>query len=185
MLQINPTANLFQVLSSAVLALFTVVLAIATWKYYVQSKSQTEEMVKSRKLNDEPQMRAGVTPYHGPNFCIAFVNIGGGIAQNVRADYWIEGVDDPKQEWGVQVCFPEDIYQVAFPYGKREINTGPADKIISDMGDRDDTLVICWEYQDASGETFSPTQRFSISSKLKQRIESGEFYSGGERDVRF
>lgn len=185
MLQINPSVNLFQALSSAVLALFTVVLAIATWKYYVQSKSQTEEMIKSRELNDEPQMKAGVTPYDGLNFCIGFVNIGGGIAQNVRADYWIEGVDDSEQEWGVQVCFPEDIYQVAFPYGERELTTGPGEMIVSGMEDRDDTLVICWEYQDASGETFSPTQRFSISSKVKQRIESDEFYSGEERDVQF
>ncbi|MDZ7850058.1 MAG: hypothetical protein U5K70_04330 [Halodesulfurarchaeum sp.] len=88
----NEIATGIQIASSVVLAFFTVVLAIATWKYYLQTKNQTaeisaqtDEMTKTRKLNYEPKLKAAVRNFHGPNFCLSFVNIGGGLAQDVSA----------------------------------------------------------------------------------------------------
>ena len=193
MLQIDMITNLIQTLSSATLALFTIVLAVATWKYYKQSKSQTteisrqtEEMAKTRELVNEPQMKAAIKPYHGQNFCLAFINIGGGIAQDVHADYWIEGIDNSKREWGTQVHFPGDTYTIGFPIDDSEGGvTGPPEQIKSNLENQDDRLVVEWKYKNASGHEVNPTQEFSISNKTNEKIESDEFYLGKERDVRF
>ena len=186
MLQVAPTTGLIQTLSSAVLALFTVVLAIATWRYYKQTESQTNEMVRSRELTNEPVMKAGMKPYHGPNFCLAFINIGGGIAQDVRATYRVEGLDELERTWGTQVHFPEDQYLIGLPIDDSSTGVStPPDHIESKLNDEGDVLVIEWEYENSSGTEFNPIQKFSITEKIEERTESTEFYMGNEREVRF
>lgn len=186
-------ANLIQAVSSSVLALFTVVLAIATWRYYKQSKlqtdeisHQTDEMVRTRKLRNEPQLKAGITPFHGPNWCIKFTNIGGGIAQDVHANYWIDGIENSEREWGTQIHFPEDMYSIGFPLEEGGIGvTGLPDEIRSHFEDSDDTLIVEWTYEDSSGNKFEHRQEMSILDKIAERADSDEFYLGNEREVRF
>ena len=182
-----------QTFSSAVLALFTVILAVATWRYYEQTQSQTgeisrqtTEMSKARELRDEPRMKAGVMPFHGPNICLGFANIGGGIAEDVHATFWVEGSEGPEEEWGTQIHFPEDIYKIGFPLGQDEYGlTGPPSQIRDEIEGGDGTLVIKWDYQDVAGNDLDREQRFSIINKLDEKVESNEFYMGGEREMRF
>lgn len=186
------TYQVVESFSSLVLAIFTVVLAIATWRYYEQSKlqtsetaSQTEEMGKTRKLRHEPKMKAGLT-LMGPNFHIGFVNIGGGIAHDVKATYWVEGLKEFKQEWGTQIHYPEDSYKIGIPIDGSSIGvTGSSDEIESKLDGGDDTFVVEWEYRDAAGEVFSETQRFSLFDKIEERSGGTEFYTGKEREVGF
>ncbi|WP_255193022.1 hypothetical protein [Natronobeatus ordinarius] len=186
------TYQAIDVFSSLVLAIFTVVLAIATWRYYEQSKlqasetaSQTEEMGKTRKLRYEPKMKAGIT-LMGPNFHLGFVNIGGGIAHDVKATYWVEGVKEYKQKWGTQVHYPEDNYKMGIPVDESPVGvTGGYSEIQSKLDGGDDTFVVEWNYKNAAGEEFSETQRFSISDKIKERTEGTEFYTNKERETRF
>jgi hypothetical protein len=182
-----------QTFSSAVLAFFTVVLAIATWKYYEQTQSQTgeisrqtTEMNKARKLKDEPRMKAGVMPFHGPNICLGFANIGGGIAEDVHATFWVEGSEGPTEEWGNQIHFPDDVYKIGFPLGQDEYGlSAPPPQIRDAIEGENDTLIVRWDYQDVAGNTLGREQRFSILDKLDEKVESNEFYLGQEREVRF
>lgn len=124
---------------------------------------QTGEMADKRKLELEPRPKAGLSTIGGPNFALMFVNIGGGIAHNVHAKYWIEGVDDSHQEWGTQVHFPEDMYKIGIPIDNIKLS-GTGDQIRSALQNKDDTFVIEWEYEDAAGKQHEK-ERNSRSSK--------------------
>jgi len=184
-MQANTLLDAIDALSSVILAIFTIVLAVVTWQYYHQSKLQTAEMERERKLAHEPHLKAGVKA-NGPNFEIGFVNIGGGIAHNVEAEYWVEGLDQFQREWGTAIHFPEDIYRIGFPIEDSPIGyVGGSDQIESKLNDGEDTFVVKWSYEDARGQVFEETQRFQILEEIAKGTESTTFYSGQERDVRF
>lgn len=123
-------------------------------------------------------------PFAGPNWCIAFVNIGGGIAQEVQAKYWISGFEDYRREWGTQIHFPEDKYQIGFPLEEEELVTGMPENIKSRLSSGTDTLHVEWEFKDASGTSFEYSEEISIISAMEKRTK-GEFYTGEGREVRF
>lgn len=191
MVPFGQVANAIDVFSSMILAIFTIVLASSTRKYSKQSKeqtdeiaAQTEEMVATRKLKHEPRMKATIRCYHNPNFCISFVNIGGGIAQNVHAEYWIEGADESYRDWKTQIHFPEEMYDVGFPLDDVPTGvTGPSSKILSHLEDEKDTLIVNWSYEDASGKSLGYEQEFSISDELNGRTDTDEFFVGKERET--
>lgn len=171
--------------SSVVLAISTIVLVIVTWLYYRQSKLQTREMEKTRELRHEPHMKAGLKP-SGPNFEIGFVNIGGGIAHNVEAEYWIEGLEQHKREWGTAVHFPNDIYKIGIPLDDSAVGVvGMSEEIEPKLDNGEDTFIVNWTFEDSRGEKFEETQRFQILEEIKKRSESTESYTGGEREVQF
>lgn len=179
------TPGLVQAISSFLLAIFTIVLAGATWLYYRQTKLQTDEMRKSRELRHEPNMQAGLTT-SGPNFELGFANIGGGIAHDVQADYWIEGLEEHKREWGTSIHFPEDIYRIGIPLDDSPIGViGMSEQIESHLIDGQDTLFVEWIYKDSRGEEYEESQQLDLLGAIKERSESTEFYSGTERDVKF
>lgn len=189
----NLVIDVIQAFSSAVLAIFTVVLAVATWRYYTQSKEQTEEiskqtmeMMNTRKLQHEPQMKAGIRTFHHPNFCISFVNIGGGIAQDVHATYYVKGYSELKREWGMQIHYPEDTYNIGIPLDDSPVGvSGGIQEIESYLDGEDGTFVIEWEYKDAAGNGFEHTQEFSIIEKIEDVTESTGFIVGDERETRY
>lgn len=191
MVTASEIATAIQVISSAVLAFFTVILAIATWRYYQQTKSQTSEiaaqtveMSKTRKLNYEPKLKAGVRNHHNPNFCLSFVNISGGLAQDVSADYYLEDHEDEGRTWGRQVVFPEEVYNLGFPIpsGPDHGVTGPKGAIKNKLEkpSSDDTFVVEFSYKDSAGNLYEDTQRFSILDNISDQTESTEFYLGSQ-----
>ena len=189
---INITLDQIQALSGIVLAIFTAVLAFVTWLYYCQSReqtgeisSQTNEMINTRELRYEPYLKAGLKPT-GPNFELGFVNIGGGIAHDVHAKYWVEGLEQFQREWGTSVHFPDDIYRIGFPIDDSEIGViGMTEQIESELVGDSDTLIVEWTYKDSRNEEFQETQKMSILDEIQIRSESTEFYSGEGREVKF
>lgn len=178
-----------QLISSVVLALFTVVLAIATWRYYLQAKSQTDEiavqtaeMTKTRELRYEPRMKAGVRNFYGPNFSLSFVNIGGGIAHDVKAEYFMYEHEDEARVWGKQVVLPEEVYNIGFPIpsGPDHGVSGPTGEIENKLEESggDDSVVIQFKYKDSAGKEHEVTQKFSIMDKIDDQADSTEFYLG-------
>lgn len=171
-------------ISSLILAVFTIALVIVTGLYYVESRKQVQEMKSVRQLEYEPRLKAGMR-LTGPNSEIGFVNIGGGIAHDVHADYWIEGLEEHKREWTTQIHFPEDIYKMGIPTDDSPIGQiGLSDEIKSEIK-TDADLVVEWEYKDAKNEQYKQTQRFNIVGVLEERSNSTEFYTGQERETRF
>lgn len=179
-------ATAIQVFSSAVLASFTVVLAIATWRYYKQSKVQTVEMTKTRKLNYEPELKAGVRNFLNPNFCLSFVNIGGGLAQDVTAEYYLEDHEDEGRTWGKQIVFPEEVNNLGFPIpgGPDHGVSGTEDNIESKLNESGggDTLVVEFSYKDSAGNSNEETQRFSILENISHQTESTEFFLDSQEE---
>lgn len=194
MATISGVATGIQAISSAVLALFTVVLAIATWQYYQQTKSQTEEikaqtseMEKRRQLNFEPEMKAGVRNFHNPNLCLSFVNIGGGLAQDVSAKYYLENHEDEAREWGKQVVFPEEVYNLGFPIpsGPEHGVSGMVNQIEEELDESggSDTLIVEFSYKDSAGSSREDVQRFSIVKNIHDQTDSTEFFLGSQEQV--
>jgi len=194
MVTVSGISTAIQVVSSAVLAAFTVVLAIATWRYYKQTREQTEEiaaqtseMEKTRMLNYEPKMKAAIRNFYGPNFSLSFVNIGGGLAQEVSAEYYLEDHEDEKREWGKQVVFPEEVYDLGlpFPSGPEHGVTGGISEFEDALEEPggSDMLVVKFEYQDSAGKSHNDLQRFSIFDSIEDQSESTEFYLDGQDEV--
>lgn len=193
MVTVSEGATVIQAVSSTVLAFFTVVLAVATWRYYKQTKEQTSEitaqtaeMTNTRKLNYEPKLKAGVRNFLNPNFCLSFVNIGGGLAQDVTAEYYLEYHEDEGRNWGKQVVFPEEVYNLGFPIpsGPEHGVSGPEDQIENKLNESGggDTLVVEFDYKDSAGNTHEDIQRFSILENLSDQTESTEFFTGSQEE---
>lgn len=174
-----------QAVSSVVLAIFTVVLAVVTYLYYRQSRAQTNEMQKNRQLQYEPKLKAGLKGGR-PNFEIGFVNIGGGIAQEVEAQYWIEGLEEYKRTFRTPIHFPEETFRLGFPVDDSEIGEiGMSDSLKSKIDKESDKLIVEWSYKDARDEVIDGRDEFSIFEQIQGRSESTEFYSDAEEPPRF
>ena len=87
-------------------------------------------------------MKAGLKPSE-PNFEIGFVNIGRGIAHNVEAEYWVEGLEEYKRNWGTAIHFPEDIYRIGIPLDDSSVGTiGMTEKIEPELDGEQDKFII-------------------------------------------
>jgi hypothetical protein len=115
------------------------------------------------------------------------VNIGGGISHDVEAEYWVEGLEQYKREWGGAVHLPEDIQRIGIPLDDSSIGViGMSDKIKSGLNNEDeDQLTVRWSYKNSRGDKFEETQKISMLEEMKKRSNSTEFYTGNERSVRF
>lgn len=190
---ISLSPDQIQAYSTVVLAVFTIVLALATLLYTYQSRlqtreisDQTSEMAKTRELRYEPKLVAGIKT-NGPNFELGFVNIGGGIAQNVEAEYFVKELEEFKREWGTAVHMPEDIYKIGIPLDDSSIGTiGMSSEIKSHLDDDSKAyFTINWSYENSRGDVYEETQEFDLLEKIETKAESTEFYTGNERDTRF
>lgn len=176
-MQINqPTAQLIQLGANVVLAIFTVVLAWATWQYTKAAKKQVE--AESRPyLKPATQLREGGTAH----FLIE--NIGNGTAHNVTVEWRIEGWEKSKRSWSVPIFRSDKHASFAFPLGGKQVGASPVgihgiETALEEQGVEGE-MIVDLTYKDALGKTWSPeNERFNILKELRSRTEANEIYTG-------
>lgn len=181
-LQAAPTSTqLVQLGANVVLAIFTVVLAWATWQYAQQSKAQTAEMEKSREAEFRPFLKAATNLQDGGWTHFLIENIGIGTAQNVEVRYYVEGAEDSDRSWGVPLLHPEENYWFGFPLNDHTIGSRPGvDQLEETLEGTEGNLVVEMEYDDALENHWQRTDRIDILEEIQSRTEADEFYVGNE-----
>ena len=216
MLQISQsTAQLIQLGANIILAIFTVVLAWATWKYTQQSADQTEEMRKSREvtesqteemrksrevtekqveqmeMNREAEFKPVIVASASHNrvgtfHFLAIENIGEGTAQNLQVEWFIEDLEDTEREWTKPVFHPDERRIFNFPLDYECRNIGASVEMIEDaLGDSEGILTVNISCEDALGNEYNYRHEIDIIDQLESRLESDEFWSDSHEHTNF
>lgn len=187
MVQISQsTIQLIQVGANVVLAIFTVVLAWATWQYKKQSEAQTEEMQKTREAEFQPVLTASITHnFVGSHYWFEIENIGKGIAQNVHAEWYVEGMKSEERTWQIPVFHPEELHKFELPMDYNRVDRsktsgtfkkGTESSIKLALDEEDADLIVDISCKDALGKEYSPEpQSLPILEGMEQRMDAGEF----------
>ena len=187
MVQISQsTIQLIQVGANVVLAVFTVVLAWATWQYKTQSEAQTEEMRKTREAEFKPVLTASITHnFVGSHYWFEIENIGKGIAQNVHAEWYVEGMESEERTWEIPIFHPEENHKFELPMDYDRVDKsemsgtfkeGTESSIKKALDGEEANLIVEISYEDALGNRYThEPQSLPVLEGMKQRMDAGEF----------
>jgi hypothetical protein len=172
--------------STAILAIFTIILAIATIQYKNQSENQTKEMALTRKTEIRPVLKPYITKnFTGNMYWLEIRNIGKGSAQEITANWYVEGWKEQSVNWSIPLIPSTEYHQFEIPIDKEEIphselkgtvrdHSPRAIRAVLDGTDRD--LVLDIKYKDPLGNEFGigRTCRLPILEALSGRDDSNE-----------
>lgn len=149
-----------QVVFSAVLAIATVVLAWATWKYVVQSMAQTEEMKKTRNANFRPVLKSTIENWTGLHHRFVFKNTGKGAAHDVTARWGFRNMDH-EEEWRNPLISPDDRHNFAIPFSSDPEPFTTLDDFEEQL-DESSVLYFEAEYSDPIGNEYTTQEELSV-----------------------
>jgi hypothetical protein len=153
--------------STVVLAIFTIVLAIATWRYYRQSSAQTEEMEVTRKENIRPVLKPAIINRTGLHYIFTIQNTGNGAAHDIEANWGFNHLDHSRS-WKSAIITSDEQRQFAIPFGEEQTMALTEGEIKEELDDEDTELVFEAEYADPVGRSYNTEENIDVLNSVGQ-----------------
>lgn len=172
-----------QLVTSIASVVFSAVLVLVTYFYYLETKAHTDEMEKSREADFKPVLKATVEAYPTSNYRYAFENTGQGSAHDVSARWGFTHLDYEK-EWKVPLMSTGQRHTFHLPFSDSSSVTSRV-QIENELEDTDGTLYFEWECHDALGNRVSNREEIDVLETIQSRpgeimVESEESRIHGE-----
>lgn len=167
MLQITQQIQLVQAVSSVVLAGFTVVLAWATWRYYHQSKLQTEEMKQARKEEIRPVIKPAVVNKTGLHHAFVVVNTGNGAAHDIKGSWGFEHLNH-EVEWKTAIIPAGERHVFSLPFGENSELLMTAGQIEAALDEVEGSLTFEADYTDPMERSYRTEETLDVLDTVGQ-----------------
>lgn len=166
-LQISQHIQLVQAISSIVLASFTVVLAWATWRYYRQSKLQTEEMEQARKERIRPVIKPAIVNRTGLHYNFAVTNTGNGAAHDVEGAWEFEHLNH-RVEWKTAIIPAGEQHVFALPFDENSELLMTMEQIEAALGEAEGRLTFEAGYTDPMDRSYRTEETLDVRDAIGQ-----------------
>lgn len=131
--------------------LFSLVLVLVTFLYFVETRRHTKEMEKSR----EPVVKANIVEWHAIHVRLTVENIGNGTARNVHARWHFEN-SDFEEEFKIPILSPGDSHMFYLPFeGEGSERPSSFKGVLNELDDSNRNLVVNIDYEDTFGDPVS------------------------------
>ena len=156
---------------------FALVVATGVYTYYTMK--QTDEMGKTRKMENQPVVKGGIIAPYPVHLYVVVQNTGNAVAHNVYAKMYFDDIDEEPEEFRTSILSPDEKYEFGFPLSDEDTfitGMGRIENIIQE-NDSEGILTVETTCENPFGEEYSYEERIDvlkIKDNLSQIIRKSE-----------